>query len=219
MHLDVVSNLVIEPVLEYPSAERVRMIYEPWADWPSSLISHHGKSCCEIVRAWFSAFDYSSLNGGSIFTGPRWLRQRFDWGPTRYPIHWCEIAREKTLDCGVHAALAHEVFTGRGVRSLRTQIVQQFSASAVQQWEATWSSADARTDWIDGCLIYHEGCTILINAAELKLWDPSSAWWIDPDNHRGYGGIKAFRVFAPYDSKCLTWGDHLVPPNEWIIFR
>ena len=219
MHLDAVSNAVTESVLEYPSTERGPTVYERWADWPPSLISHHGKSCCEIARAWFTAFDCSSLNGGSAFTGPRWLRQRFEWGPTRYPIHWCDIAKRKTLDCGAHSALAHEIFAGRGVRSFRIQIVQEFSPSAVRQWGTIWDAEDARTDWIDGDLIYHEGCAILPYSGELKLWDPSSAWWIDPENIAGYGGIRALRVFAPHKFKHLKWGEHVITPNEWIIFH
>ena len=51
-------------------------LFAPWVDWEPSQISHHARICCEIAREWIVATDFSSLNGGSVRSGPRWLRTR-----------------------------------------------------------------------------------------------------------------------------------------------
>lgn len=219
MYLDAANGTAAEPAVEYTNDYCGREIFEPWADWPPSQVSHHGRVCCEIVREWITSVDFSSLNGGDVLTGPRWLRQRFEWGPTRYPVYWCEISKKKELDCGMHAALAHEVFVSRGVKSFRTQLVQEFSHCAASQWESKWKSGSAVTAWIDKDLIYHEGCAVVSPQGELKLWDPSAGWWLDPKNTGGYGSLRAVRIFASSQEKPHSWGGRVIPPNEWFIFR
>ncbi len=80
--------------------------YEVWKYFPHSHISHHGKPCCETAREWFLSMDYALLAGESPLTGPRWIRARYEWGPSAHPIHWCDAVKRKTLDCGALAALA-----------------------------------------------------------------------------------------------------------------
>jgi len=80
--------------------------FETWHDWEPTILMHHGKLCCETSREWMTATDFSTLNGGNLLAGPRWLRERFKWGACSHPIHWCETVRKKTLDCGALAALA-----------------------------------------------------------------------------------------------------------------
>ena len=189
--------------------------HAPWENWQPTMISHHGAACCEIAREWIGSFDRSVLNGASPLTGPRWLGSRFQWGPVRYPIFWCEVVRERVLDCGVHAALAHEVFTDRGVRSYRLQLIQEYSVAAAAQWHAVWSSEEAVTDWISGNLIYHEGCAVQLENGSLKLWDSSAGWWIDPNTTSGYGGVRAVRVTCPSQISSLAWAGHAVTPNVW----
>ena len=60
-----------------------------WQHFPASVISHHGERCCEIAREWILSMDYAQVNAGSLLAGPRWLRQRYTWGPSSWPIHWC----------------------------------------------------------------------------------------------------------------------------------
>jgi hypothetical protein len=86
-----------------------------WQSFPNSRISHHGAACCEIAHAWLLAFDFAQLNGGNRLAGPRWMREHSTWGPTAWPVHWCEAVDAKVVDCGVHAAMAHEAFTARGL--------------------------------------------------------------------------------------------------------
>ena len=170
--------------------------------------------CCEIAREWLGATDYSVLNGGKLQSGPRWLRQRFNWGPSKYPIFWCEVLKKDTVDCGVHAALAHEVFMQRGVRSYRVQLVQEFSTSSSDQWRLSWEKDGAVTAWISDELIYHEGCAVESGDGQIKLWDSSAGWWIDPKTTSGYGSLRAVRISSGGD-ETFQWGHHEIEANTW----
>ena len=118
------------PAINGHGSAKSKEVFAAWEDWVPSRISHHGRICCEVARRWISDADFSSLSGGDLLTGPHWLRNKFKWGPSGYPIHWCDAVRRETLDCGVLAALAHEVFSVRGVQSFRAQFVQRFSEVA-----------------------------------------------------------------------------------------
>lgn len=191
-------------------------LYEKWQHWAVSKISHHGRACCEIAREWLFAMDFSHLNGGSLFSGPRWIRQRYNWGPTRWAIYWCEAVRQNALDCGAQAALANEVFSVRGVESYPVQLVQRFTKEATNQWSLRWDSEETAVHWIKEDLIYHEGCAVVTGNGEIKIWDASSAWWINPKQFGGYGSLLAVRLFAePNDSNGFQWGDNFIVANEW----
>ena len=137
-------------------------VFARWSDWPPSVISHHGEMCCEVAREWLTAMDFSELNGAALTSGPRWLRARFKWGASSFPIYWCEAVERTTLDCGALAALTHEIFASRGVTSYRVQMVQRFSEDSARQWNNSWSESGVPLNWIDGQMIYHEGCAIQV---------------------------------------------------------
>ena len=190
-------------------------VFNKWQDFPISRISHHGQMCCEIAREWLNAMDFSQLNSGSNLTGPRWIRQKYNWGPTTWQIHWCEVVRQTSLDCGAQAALANEVFASRNVKSYPVQLVQEFSTDATNQWAHKWNGAETSDFWINENLIYHEGCAVKTgNENEIKLWDASAAWWINPKQSGGYGGLRAVRLFAD-DSTEFKWGEHRISANQW----
>ena len=196
-----------------------KKIFGTWEHWQPATVSHHGRGCCEIVKEWIISTDQSLLNGGNELTGPRWLRHRFEWGPTRYPIHWCEIGKAKVLDCGVHAAIGQEVFIARGIKAFRAQMVQEYSESSAEQWQLTWQDRDAITTWLDGELIYHEGCAVVTGVGETKLWDPSAGWWMDPRTTAGYGSLRALRIFAAAAAGPFEWDTHVIPVNEWTVIE
>lgn len=191
--------------------------FAKWEDFPPSKIGHHGTACCETAREWLFAMDYSNLCGSSILTGPRWIRQRYEWGPTKWMIHWCEAVGQKALDCGAQANLAHEVFLNRGVKSFPVQLVQQYTSEATSQWIKRWESEDASRHWIENDLIYHEGCAILMDDNKIKVWDASAGWWINPLQNGGYGSLIALRLFSGnlHDPVAFEWGKHLIIPNQW----
>ena len=192
-------------------------VYARWQDWDPARVSHHGTICCEIAREWLTATDFSALAGGSRLTGPRWLSSRFQWGPSTYPVHWCEAVGRKVLDCGVLAAFAHEAFIARGVPSYRVQFVQRFSDVAAEQWRRAWSQKDAAVDWVGSDLIYHEGCAVEIADRQLKIWDASAGWWVDPKQSDGYGSVLAVRVMTARSTGTLSWGPHDISPNTWCV--
>lgn len=220
MYLDAVSNISININGSAKTAKTggKKASFENWKDWQPSQISHHGAICCEIAREWITATDFSSLNGDGIFTGPRWLRQRFNWGASRFPIHWCEAVRRDTLDCGALAALAHEVFTVRGVRCSRVQFVQKFSDLATSQWTNSWSVDCEPLAWIKDDLIYHEGCAIETGGKNIKVWDASAGWWVDSKPADGYGALLAIRLsdFHFQAGESFKWGEHIIKADEWM---
>jgi hypothetical protein len=188
-----------------------------WEHFPNSHISHHGAACCDIAHAWLLAFDFAQLNGGDVLTGPRWMREHSTWGPTAWPIHWCEAVDAKVVDCGVHAALAQEAFTARGVRAFRAQFIQRYSADAAASWRENWGKKSVSDHWIDGDAIYHEGNAVLIGDHEVKLWDGSAGWWINPRGQGGYGSLAAVRIEADLESPDgLRWGDRRIELNQWV---
>ena len=213
MSLDAVKQAIDYNVVSTVQPEAV---FAKWQNFPVSRISHHGGMCCETAREWLFAMDFSELNGGSRLTGPRWIRSRYNWGPTQWQIHWCEAIRQPALDCGAQAALANEVFSIRGVKSFPVQLVQKFSAEATRHWSQRWDGEETSTHWIDEDLIYHEGCAIVANENEIKLWDASAAWWINPNQNQGYGSLMALRLISGADvSSDFRWGNHRIVPNQW----
>jgi hypothetical protein len=190
---------------------------EKWRHFPASAIMHHGKPCCRLAREWIFSTDYAQLNGEHPLTGPRWIRRQYKWGPSRWPLNWCEAVERKTLDCGALASMAHEVFTARGVRSYPAQFVQEYSADSTHHWQKQWDGDEVSTHWIKGELIYHEGCAVAVRDNEIRLWDPSAGWWVNPRQVGGYGSVRALRVFAPQADSPATfnWGTYRIAPNQW----
>ena len=220
MYSDAVKTATVETkIIEtngngfHKSAE----VYEKWQDWHASEISHHGKMCCEIAREWITSTDFSELGGASIFTGPRWLRLKFNWGASSFPIYWCEAVRKKTLDCGALAAMASTVFTARGVKNYRLQMVQRYSEASTSQWSNSWNETSEQLRWMNNDLIYHEGCAIEAGDGEIKIWDASAGWWVDPKSKDGYGALLAVRLsaFNLSPDVSFTGGQHLLNACQW----
>jgi hypothetical protein len=216
MFLDTV-NINGTPVV---AGTRKALLSEPWKQSPYTQIHHHGTACCETAKTWMLSMDYSQLSGCSPYTGPRWIRQRYEWGPSKHPIYWCDAVKQKMLDCGVLAAMAHECFKNRGVVSYPVQMVQQYSKEATSHWLQQWQEKDTSTHWLKEDVIYHEGCAVLMPDGTIKLWDASAAWWMNPNLTSGYGSLAAVKVYVPNAEPdvVLTWGNHKIIPNAWEHF-
>lgn len=189
-----------------------------WATFPASDLAHHGEACCETARQWLGAMDFAQLNGGALHSGPRWIRSKYEWGPSKWPLHWCEALKADVIDCGAHAALAHEAFKARGLTSFRAQFVQSYGMRAVDQWRTRWTSGDASDHWLGDGYIYHEGNALVVAPGEIKLWDGSAAFWLNPKQTAGYGGVLAVRIWADEPdagSSPLQWGGHCIPIGIW----
>jgi hypothetical protein len=189
-----------------------------WEHFPFSCLSHHGDACCDVAREWIIANDFAQLNGGDLLTGPRWLRARYEWGPSAWPMHWCDVVERKVIDCGAHAALAHEAFAARGVTGFRAQFIQKYSADAIAQWRKKWGDEKVSDHWLGDDLIYHEGNALLIGEDEVKLWDASAGWWLNPRQTGGYGSLAAVRIFAEGQwggGDGFRWGEHRIKAGVW----
>lgn len=190
-----------------------------WQYSSPSVISHHGKACCTTAREWLFATDLSRLNGQHTLTGPRWIRQRYNWGPLQWPITWCKVVEQKVLDCGALAAMSKDVFHARGVAGYSVQLVQEYTDNITYHWSNQWSEHPASTHWIHGALIYHEACAVETGVDEIRMWDPSAACWVHPKQNGGYGSVRALRIKGDgqISSRLLRWGTHRVRCDEWYI--
>lgn len=197
-----------EPIFEVPA----------WRYRPPSVLAHHGRLCCSVAREWLLSTDCSSLAGQSKFTGPRWIRAKYKWGPSHWPMTWCDAIKQEELDCGALAALTIEVFRARGVNCYPVQLIQQYDANTTSHWIRKWKEDEAHSDWIGHAMIYHEACAVEIVPSEIKVWDPSAGWWANQKQAGGYGSIRSIRVCAANgaDDQLLVWGSHNLKLNEWF---
>jgi hypothetical protein len=204
-------------VVELPEADAPATPGGAWQDFPNSHLAHHGEACCDIAREWLIAMDFAQLSGGDVLTGPRWIREKQEWGPSPWPITWCQAVGRRIVDCGVHAALAQAAFEARGVRAFRAQFVQRYSVDAAEQWRLKWGAEQVSDHWIDGDRIYHEGNAVLVGGDEVKLWDGSAGWWINPRQAAGYGSVAALRITGDAGGLAdgVDWGGRRIPLNRW----
>ena len=189
-----------------------------WTDFPVSILSHHNQSCCHLAMEWLRSMDFAQLNGAALLSGPRWLRERYEWGPSAWPLHWCEAIDRDVIDCGAHAALANEVFAARGLTSFRAQFVQQYKEEAIGQWRRIWAEDGVSDHWLGNGFIYHEGNALLIGDGKVKLWDGSASCWINPTQSSGYGSLLAVRITPASDwdgPDRLQWGPTEIPLGQW----
>ncbi len=190
-----------------------------WSAVAPSRISHHGHDQCELTRLWFMAID-ASLSGVYPTDPPTWIRESFDWGPRRWPLHWCEIRRRDSLDCGALAALSCEVFRARGQRCVPVQLIQSFSEHDAAHWRRRWQGAKLPTNWIRGPLVYHEACGVLTEDPAIRIWDSTDNVWIEPDQMPGYAATVAIRVSqAGMERMSVAFGRRLLPIGTWTVLE
>jgi uncharacterized protein (DUF2147 family) len=189
---------------------------ERWEDFPYSQLSHHGTACCDIAREWVLAMDFAQLNGADLSSGPRWLRARYKWGPSPWPMHWCKVVKLKSIDCGAHASLSREMFNARGLTAYPAQLVQRYSQDATGQWREKWGQEQVSCHWLDGEHIYHEATALMVGDEDVKIWDASSASWIDTaQSAAGYGSVVAVRILTGDAQGAFRWGSRALSPNVW----
>jgi hypothetical protein len=212
----VVDNQLVQ--MENISNTELNAALVRWRHSSPSAIVHHGNACCATAREWVFSTDHSQLNGEHKFMGPRWLRKKYNWGPSQWPITWCHAVEQEGLDCGALAAISREIFTARSVVCHSVQLVQQYSEETTSHWSAKWTNHPASTHWIHGALIYHEACAVQIRANEIRIWDPSAACWANPKQFGGYGSILALRLTADTAGVGrFFWAHHEIASREWQI--
>lgn len=186
--------------------------WAPWAHSVPSTLSHHGKPCCTTARAWFLAMDASVWQGQG---GPAWISRKFPWGPSPWPLFWCQAMDAEELDCGAHAALSIEAFRARGVRTLPVQLVQRQEAHHMAHWHERWSDGGASPAWAQGSAGYHESCAV-IQDGRAEVWDPTVNSWLTPDHVQGVRSIAAIRIGGPEPSdEVVLWRGVPVQVGQW----
>jgi hypothetical protein len=195
----------------------LRAAIEEWQEFPASDLADHAAPCCAIAREWLAATDCSHMPHTEPLTGPRWLRQRVTWGPSIWPLYWCEAVEAKTLDCGALAALARQVFQSRGVSCHTAQFIQKYTKGDGQHWYRTWQRKQAEVHWIQDDLVYHEACAVVVRDNQIRIWDPTASWWVEPRQREGYSAVLATRILSPQTNlpHHFDWDGNRLIPNQW----
>jgi len=195
-----------------------------WVEHPSSTILHHDQKCCEEAKLWFLSYARSmEIGSGTQYElkAPTWLSQLFKWGPSEWPIFWCQVVREKVIDCGVFAALAREVFKAQGHEPHPAQALLSYNETCTGHWQQYWDKRKEkkkRNDrdffpWIGKQLVYHEICVLEMPDGTGKFYDSTWGHWYLPQSRIGFGALLAIRSEC---SRLLKWGDRTISCGEWI---
>jgi hypothetical protein len=215
MNLDAVDTQKLVTNEEY---------YSRWIEHPSSTIVHHEKDCCEEARLWFLSLARSMEGpiGNAQMKPPTWLSQVFDWGPSVWPISWCEVAKQKTIDCGVFAALAREIFTAQGYAAHPGQALLSYNENCTDHWKRLWVSGMKKYEksktgevfpWVGNKIVYHELCILEMPNDQAKIFDSTFGNWFEPDKRTGFGALLSVRSECP---RILYWGDKTLCHGEWV---
>ena len=185
-----------------------------WARASISTLAHHG-ACCDRARDWIVAMTRShdfAATDGLAYAAPRWLTRRWRWGPTRWPIAWCEAVRAEAIDCGVFAAFAVESFRAKGLEAYPGQVLRTCVEESTVHYRQKWAAMPEAFNWIGKKVIYHEVCILRIGPAEARIYDPTEGVWLDSCAQVGHGAHIAVRVELP---EALTWGSHRLVNGQW----
>lgn len=190
-----------------------RPFAEHWVDHLPSHLVHHG-ACCDQAKRWLVAmarsFDFL-ITEGQRLQGPRFLSERYEWGPSPWPLAWCDAVRRETIDCGVFAAFARTIFAAKGLEAFPGQIVQRFDGTATGHWRRRWREERAAFPWIGDEVVYHEVVVVRVAPGVAALYDPTDGAWMDPLDH-GPGKILALRSEAPGG---MAWGPYVLVSDQW----
>lgn len=199
--------------------------YPRWIEHPSSSIIHHERDCCEEARLWFLAYS-RSMEGWTAaqyrMKPPTWLSQLYKWGPSVWPITWCQVIKEKTIDCGVFAALAREVFAAQGAKAYPAQALLSYNENCTDHWKDLWIKGMGKVDkrktgevfpWVGSRVVYHEVCVLEMPNGDAKIYDSTFGNWLEPHQRVGFGALLSVRAECP---RLLNWGDKLLSFGEWV---
>jgi hypothetical protein len=199
--------------------------YPRWVEHPSSTILHHDKNCCEEARLWFLSYARSMEGWTSAqfrMKPPTWLSQLCTWGPSPWPISWCQVFKEKTVDCGVFAALAREIFTAQGFTAHPAQALLTYNENCTEHWKDLWKSGSGKAakqrdsdffPWVGNLIVYHEVCVLEMPDGKAKIYDSTFGNWLEPQKRAGFAALLSVRSECP---RLLKWGDKILSYGEWV---
>lgn len=183
-----------------------------------SAIGCHGEGCCRDALAWLRGMDGASSYRDGRWLPPTWLREKYEWGPTAWPLHWCSVPEMERLDCGALAALAVQLYRLRGQSAARVQLALHYPSHVVEQWSRMWQREALSANWIVGELCYHEVCGV-VEGVDVLLWDPTENRWLDPplSPNDAFASVAALKVAEGVaGDRTLHWGGIPISCGQWL---
>ncbi len=178
--------------------------------------SHVGKDCCKNARNWLVAmarsFDFSVTDGARL-AGPGWLKTYYEWGPSAWPVHWCEAVSLPVIDCGLFRAFANLIFAAKGIECFDAQVLRLQQPSSTSHWQKRWDGAANSLPWVSKNFVYHEICAVKTSEGHCELYDPTDGVWLDADITKGHNGHFAVRVES---SEVLQWQKQTLGGFQWV---
>ncbi len=191
--------------------------WEARKEWQTARTSDpfsHGK-CCEEAKAWLKSTGRSydaRLQKKSSVQAPRWLSDRYRWGPTRWPAAWCELVRAEEIDCGAFSAMARLLFRDQGCEAYAAQVLRPGMMTCTSHWSERWGRVPGAFPWIGEGIVYHEVCLVRTAEGQTGVFDPAEGYWIDPELVHGHYGHIAIRADVPM---ATPWGRHVLMNRQW----
>ncbi len=138
----------------------------------------------------------------------------YPWGPSQWPMAWCDLVAEEKLDCGAHSAVAREVARRSGVELLGVQLLIWAGAGDIAHWGSAWREGGVAPRWLFENLYYHEAVGVA-EEDRLVVLDTTRNSKVTPDGRTGNGSVAAIRVSGAGET--LRWGPHDVAVGQWTV--
>ena len=180
-------------------------------------ISHpvdHGSSCCSAARSWLGAI-HAAGGPTAALSGLGWISDMYPWGPSQWPMAWCDLVAEEKLDCGAHSAVAREVARRSGVDLLGVQLLIWAGAGDIAHWGSAWREGGVAPTWLFENLYYHEAVGVAEDE-RLVVLDTTRNSRVTPDGRTGNGSVAAIRISGG-GGETLRWGPHDVAVGQWTM--
>lgn len=196
--------------------------YKKWLEHGSSTIMHHDADCCDRARLWFMSMARSMecrAESQYQLKTPVWLFDKYEWGPTPWPISWCELVKEKYIDCGAFSALTREIFKAQGHAVHPAIGLFSFGENCTSHWKEYWNKKLPQKKegqffpWIGNKIVYHEVCLLEQPDGSARIFDSTFGIWYEPHKREGHGALLAVRSECP---RVLSWGDKSMVCGEWV---
>jgi hypothetical protein len=173
----------------------------------------HGSACCAGARRWLGAI-HAAGGPTAPLSGLGWISDMYPWGPSRWPMSWCDLVDQQKLDCGAHSAVAREVARGVGVELLGVQLLLWSGASDIAHWASAWREGGVAPTWLFDGLYYHEA--VGVSGESLAVLDTTRNARVTPDTAPGNGSVAAIRVSGGH-AETLRWGRHDLVVGQWML--